>query len=445
VNGSDHVAIVGGGYAGLGVAYQLGKRGVATTIFESEETVGGLAASFDVGGTQLERFYHHWFNSDTTVLRLVRELGLQDCLVRRNSNTGTYCDGRIYRLSGPLDVLRFSPLSLRNRFRLGKLALAAKNTRNWRELESITAEEWLVELGGRRVYDVVWRPLLQGKFGDHAGEIAAVWIWNKLRLRGGSRGKRQREELLYMKGGFARLTRALAERVSAMGCDIRTSTPVRQVKTRAGRVTGLVLGDGTEIVCDTAVVTTAPEPTLNMLEGPPPELAERLRAIPYLASQCVILELDRSLSQTYWLNVNDTQSPFVGVIEHTNFEPADAYGGHHIVYLSKYLPKSHRHFWMGEQPLTAEYADYLPRIFPEFRSEWVLRSHVWRAPYAQPVVLRGYRELVPPRRTEIDGLWLCNMAQVYPEDRGTNYALQHGFECAHEIVAAASERQRVAA
>lgn len=440
------VHIVGGGFAGLGAAYELGKRGIASVVYEASDSVGGLAGTFDVGGTQLEKFYHHWFNNDTTALGLVKELGLEQFLVRKNSNTGSYYANRIHRLSGPLDVLKFKPLPLADRVRLGKLALKARKVKDWEALERITAEEWLISLGGKRVYDVVWKPLLVGKFGEWADQVAAVWIWNKLQLRGGSRGKGQKEELYYLSGGFQRLTDALVQRIKEQGGEIRTGTPVEKVFCEGGQARSLRVADGPEYRAENILVTLPPEQALQVLDGIPLELEQQLNSIPYLAAQCVVLELNRSLSSTYWMNVNDMQAPFVGVIEHTNFEQTSSYGGRHIIYLGKYLPRTHRHYTMPEDAVMDEYIAYLSLMFPEFDRTWVENAHLWRAPYAQPVVLKNYRDRIPPMQTEVEGLWLCNMAQIYPEDRGTNYALRSGFQVAGGIAAAmAGERQPVAA
>src|ERR671917_1167403 len=181
-NRGPHVVVIGAGFAGLSAAWELTRRGVRVTVCEAEEEVGGLAGSFEVGGTRLEKFYLHWFTSDTHVVDLVRELGRQDQVLHRPTRTGMYYAHQFFRLSTPMDVLRFTPLSVLARFRLGLLALRARRVREWRGVEDLTAEEWLVRLGGREVYDSVWKPLLEGKFGQHAPEISAVWFWNKLKL-----------------------------------------------------------------------------------------------------------------------------------------------------------------------------------------------------------------------------------------------------------------------
>ncbi|HKG32135.1 MAG TPA: NAD(P)/FAD-dependent oxidoreductase [Gemmatimonadales bacterium] len=431
--GRSHVVIIGGGFTGLSAAWELSQRGFRVTVCESDDEVGGLAGSFEVGGTRLEKFYHHWFISDTHVVDLVSELGQSDRVLHRATRTGMYYAHQFFRLSTPMDVLRFTPLSPSARVRLGLLALRARRVRHWKELEGLTAEEWLTQLGGREVYEVVWRPLLEGKFGSYASEISAVWFWNKLKLRGGSRGKGGEEVLAYYRGGFAALADQLARAVGERAGTIRVGTPVTGLLVEDGRVAGVQTPEGPIVA--SAVLATPALPIVADLAEPhaAPEYIQSLRRIEYLANLCVVLELDRSLSETYWLNVNDPEFPFVGVIEHTNFEPAESYGGRRLVYLSKYLPVSAELYRWTDDRVVQFSLEHLKRMFPSFSSDWVLATHVWRARYAQPIVVRGYSALIPARQTPLSGLYLSSMAQVYPEDRGTNYAIREGRAAAREI------------
>ena len=431
-----HVVVIGAGFCGLAAAYELGKHGIRTTVLECDGSVGGLAGSFQVGGTRLEKFYHHWFTNDVHVMRIIEELGQTDRVLRRPSRTGMYYAHNFFKLSTPGDLLRFSPLPLRDRVRLGLLALRARRVQDWRSLEDRTAADWLRELGGERVYRVVWEPLLRGKFGDVAEEVAAVWFWNKLKLRGGSRGKGGAEQLVYYRGGFAALAEALAAAVRTQGGAIRTNIPVSGLRVESGRTTGVVTPEGT--VPADGVIATPALPIIADLVSPhvPSEYVERLRRIRYLANVCVVLELDRSLSDIYWLNVNDPSFPFVGVIEHTNFEPASTYAGRHVVYLSKYLPDNDSLYRMSDREVVAFTLKHLRRMFPAVTDDRILGAHVWRARYAQPVVECGYRRLIPDMRTPIRNLFLATMAQIYPEDRGTNYAIRQGWETARALATA---------
>ncbi|MHB1223006.1 MAG: NAD(P)/FAD-dependent oxidoreductase [Gemmatimonadaceae bacterium] len=440
---TPRVAIIGGGFGGLAAAWELTRRGVTPIVLEADDAVGGLAGSFAVNGERLERFYHHWFTSDTQISDLASELGTADRIVYRATRTGLYFANRTFRLSTPLDVLRFTPLPLLARLRLGLLALRARAVTDWRALEDLTAEEWLVGLGGRAVYDVVWQPLLDGKFGPYAGEVSAVWFWNKLKLRGGSRGRGGAERLAYYRGGFAALADRLADGIRAAGGEVRTSQPVHELLVDDGRVVGVEAG-GESIRAD-AVIATPALPIVADLVAPyaPPGYEAGLRRIQYLANVCVVLELDRSLSDSYWLNVNDPRFPFVGVIEHTNFEPAATYGGRHIVYLSKYLPPESELYLMTDDALLDFCVPHLQRMFPRFERGWVQRHHVWRARYAQPVVVPRYGALIPSAVTPLPGLFLCTMAQIYPEDRGTNYAIREGRRMAGVVAHALRSSARL--
>jgi len=458
------VVVIGAGFTGLAAAYELTRLGHRVTVLERDAAVGGLAGSFPVDGERLEKFYHHWFTSDRHIFQLVDELGESDRVLRRATRTGMYHTQRIHRLSTPLDVLRFSPLPFPDRIRLGLLALRARRVRDWRALEDLTAGEWLIRLGGERVYRVVWEPLLRGKFGPYADDVSAVWMWNKLKLRGSSRGRGGGEVLCYYRGGFAALAESVRGAIEASGGRILTGRPVERLLLEDGAVRGVVAGE--PVRADAVVATPAPAVVADLAEagvqasvggvapdagqaaparvgagpggnGPPaacpPDWLARLRGIDYLANLCLVLELDRSLSDTYWLNVNDPSFPFVGVIEHTNFEPSDTYGGRRVVYLSKYLAPEDPLYAMSDDDVLAFSLPHLRRMFPAFEDAWVRRHHVWRARWAQPLVVRHYSVRMPAMETPLPGLFLATMAQIYPEDRGTNYAVREGRKVARMV------------
>lgn len=427
------VAIVGAGFTGLAAAFELARAGFKVNVIEQDSEPGGLAGAFQVGGQKLEKFYHHWFTSDEHITSLVRRLGREPDILSRTTNTGMYYAHRVFRLSRPRDVLAFTPLSFANRLRLGYMTLAARRVSNWQELESLTAKEWLLELCGEQVYRVVWEPLLVGKFGEFADDVSAVWLWNKLKLRGGSRGRGGQEVLAYYKGGFSALASQIIEDVKGHGGVVQLNTGVVAVSAAQGKVTGVVTSNG--FLPARAVLITVPLPLAADLLAPAGVngYGDTLKRIRHLSNICMVLELNRSLSSMYWLNVNDPSFPFVGVIEHTNFEPASTYGGKHIVYLSKYLPGSAELYKMSDSDAIRVGLNALQRMFPEFREEAVTNANVWRADYAQPVVERNYSRLIPAFETPVKNVFLSSMAQIYPEDRGTNYAVRNGMQAANAI------------
>ena len=429
------VAIVGAGFTGLVAALELAKAGKSVCILEADDHPGGLAGTFRFSdGVEVEKFYHHWFNNDLHVLELVRDLGLEGDVLTHPSSTGMYLNGRIWKLSKPMDVLRFKALPLIDRIRLGLLVFQVQLIRDWRKIEHLSIREWLEPLCGKMVYDVIWRPLIRAKFSVFEEEISAVWMWKKLVLRGGTRGKGGGEELCYFRGGFGRLTEKLAERVVELGGVIRYGVPVDGVETADKTVVALRAGSE-RIEAQNFLFTPSLTQIADVFEGEAPrDWLARLRRVRYLGNVCLILRLDRSLSGTYWMNVNDPGFPFVGVIEHTNFDSPENYRGSHIVYLSRYLPV--------EDPIwsysDAEYLEfvlpYLQRMFPDFERNWIIDSAVWRSAYAQPVTEKHYSQYVPGRETPFDNALISTMAQIYPEDRGTNYAIREGKDVSQTLI-----------
>jgi len=433
-----HTAIIGGGFAGLAAAYELAKSGKKVVVLERDAELGGLAGGFKVGNEVLEKFYHHWFNNDKEIFKLIEELGENDNILLRPTRTGMYFANQFFRLSTPLDLLKFDALPFFDRIRLGVAVLRAKSIKDWRKLEGLSAKEWLISLCGQRAYDVVWDPLLVGKFGDVAEDVSAVWFWKKLVLRGGSRSSSGDEVLAYYKGGFAELANRLGAAIRSLGGDIRLNSNATQVRTDGLRTTGVETDDGF-VAADNVIVSTALPITADLMqESAPANYLERLRRVRYLSNVCMVLSLDRSLSDTYWLNVNDPGFPYVGVIEHTNFEPPSSYGGRHIVYLSKYLPPQHAMYQMTDEELVEFSIPHLQKMFPEFDASWIQSVHVWRADYAQPIAERHYSAIVPGRETPFENVYVSTMAQVYPEDRGTNYAVKEGRSLAQQILAKAT-------
>lgn len=425
--------IVGGGFCGLAAAFELARRGLRPTLIEAEDDVGGLASSFSVDGARLERFYHHWFTNDLHLMQLVAELGLSDQLIRRPGRTGMYYANSFFRLASPLDLIAFKPLSPFGRMRLGMLLLAARSVRNWRDLDDRSAADWLRRVCGEEVYRVVWEPLLRGKFGEHAERVSAAWFWSKLRLRGGSRGRTGQEQLVYFKGGFAALAEAMVTSIGQAGGRVITQAAARRLTAADARIAAVVT-DGETFPAD-AVVLALPLPLAADLLATvaPRDYLQRLRRIRHLSNRCLVLELDRSLSELYWININDPSFPFVGIVEHTNFADPAAYGGRRIVYLSRYCLPDDAFLRMNTAQAVAFAVPHLKRMFPTFSESMIRGAHSWQADHAQPIVEVGYSGLVPPHEVPVPGVYLATMAQIYPEDRGTNHAIRDGRKVARLV------------
>lgn len=433
VTGYD-VVIVGAGFTGLTAAYVLSRQGKKVLVAEADTTPGGLAGTFEYSdGVRLEKFYHHWFNHDAYVYRLVKELGLGDDWIRRPSRTGMYVNGRLWRLATPLDLLRFKVLSLADRIRLGRLLFQVRRIKDWQALESLGVRDWLEPLCGQTVYRLVWEPLITAKFSIYAEAVNAAWMWKKLSLRGGSRNDHGSEEMNYLKGGFGRLAEGMASAIEQAGGEMLFGAKVTGVHTKGQQVLGLDTLKG-RIQGRRFLFTPALPIIADIFAGTAdPEWLAELRRVRYLGNMCLVLRLDRRLSSTYWTNVNDPGFPFVGVIEHTNFDTPANYRGTHIVYLSRYLALDDP-VWVGHDEEYFDLAlEHLRRMYPQMARAWVLEYKVWRAEYAQPVPELNYSKYVPGAETPYQNAWISTMAQIYPEDRGTNYAIRQGRDSAERI------------
>jgi protoporphyrinogen oxidase len=428
------VVIVGAGFAGLTAAYELSKRRLKVIVIEADATPGGLAGTFEFSdGVRLEKFYHHWFNNDVHVPELVKDLGMEGDVITMPSRTGMYLNGRIWKLSTPLDLLRFRALSFTDRIRLGLLVLQVRRVRDWRAIEHLSIREWLEPLCGKSVYKVVWEPLVTSKFSLYAEHVSAVWMWKKLVLRGSTRSEGGGEELAYFKGGFGRLAEALVAAIVKAGGVVRYSQRVLEACVDGGRVIALKTDSGMVQGCQ-FLFTPAFSIIADMFQNAAQPLwLQKLRRVRYLGNICLVMRLKRSLSDTYWLNVNDPGFPFVGVIEHTNFDTSDSYKGSHIAYLSRYISPDDPAWAYGEEEYVEFALAHLERMFPAFDRSWLIDRRLWRAEFAQPVAERGYSRYVPGRETPFPNATISTMAHIYPEDRGTNYAIREGRAVAEEI------------
>lgn len=406
--------VLGGGALGLTAALRLAQRGDEVVLFEREETPGGLAAGFRCGDSFLEKFYHHLFRSDTQAIALIEELGLGDRLLWPRPVTATLRGGIVYPLDSPLSVLRFSAIPLLDRLRLGATLAYLKAEPNYHRLERTTADAWIRRYMGPRVHEALWQPLLRSKFGDRYQDIVMSWFWARIHYRSSALG--------YLRHGFQQLYDRLVEEIARLGgttCFRSTVTAIERLETGKIRVST----DGGDHEFDRVISTLPTRLTVQLTPALQGEYGERFNTVESYGAHCVILALDRPLTGIYWLNVNDPGYPFLALVEHTNYMPPQDYGGRHLIYLGNYLPMRDPLFAMSDGEILARYLPAVARINPAFDSSWVTEHWVFKAPFAQPIVTLGYGDRLPPHETPVPDLYLANMSQVYPQDRGQNYSI----------------------
>lgn len=411
--------VIGGGVLGLTAAKLLLEHGHDVVVVERAAVPGGLAASFEIEpGMWLEKFYHHLFRSDRRATALIDELGLSHRLAWSRPATTALVNDRIYQLDSALSVLRFDALPLVDRLRLGGGVAWLRLKPAPGSLERTTASEWMPRAMGRRVYEVVWRPLLQGKFGAAADDVSMAWLWARIHSRTAQLG--------YLRGGFHLMYAALAERVTELGGEVRYNQEVRTIRRRGDCIDVEVVSDGRPAMdsFDRVVSTLPTHLTVRVSPDIPASFAERYPAPRALGAHCLVLSLDRPLSDVYWIGVNDPRYPFLAVVEHTNMLPSADYGGRHLVYLGNYRSHEDPIFRSSTDEIVATFAPFIRRINPAFDKGWIQGAWSFGAPFAQPIVTPAFPGTIPPFDSPVPGLSIANMFQVYPHDRGQNYSIQ---------------------
>jgi len=425
-----NIGIVGAGVAGLAAARILQERGHTVTIFEGRDEVGGQVVTFLVGGEPLECFYHHIFTNDTTVIRYIDELGLGGKLRWIEPRNAHFVQGRPWPFVTPFDLLKFRAIPFTSRVRLGLAAVWLRGKDDGvQRYEGVTARQWMERAVGKKAFAAFWGPLLKGKFAAQADNVGMVWLWNKIYLRFASRkGSGAKESLGYLEGSFKAYYQALADLISARGVTIRLNTPVEQIEAEHGAVTG-IRAAGEFHPFDQVLMTTPNIITKKIAPELPAAYVEVLDRVRYQWATCLVLALDRQLSDYYWLSIGD-DLPFVACVEHTNFMPLERYGGNHVVYLSNYVAPDHPILKMDAEQVLESYLAGLRAINPAFDPSWVREKWLFKDPGGQPVITTHYSQSIPDMRTGVTGLYLSNTTQVYPEDRGQNYSLLLGEKVA---------------
>lgn len=423
-------AIIGAGLAGMAAAYDLRKAGWQVDIYEESDTVGGLAAGFqdETWDWTVDHFYHHWFASDRHILGWMEEMGLRDRVIFPQPVTAVYHNERFYALDSALALLTFPGIPFLDRIRFGAIVALFKIMPDGTVLEKFTAHEWLQKWAGKRVYEKLWKPMLEGKFGPHYRDVNMAWFWARFKARTPRLGT--------YKGGFQAFASDTADQLRTAGVDIRLNTRVQTIGRLPEGGLRIETAGGSEEY-DTCLATTAPQLLAHMAPELPAGYLQKLLKLRSMGAVVVVLALTRQLSRegVYWHNLPKSDGfPFLSLVEHTNYVSEEHFNGDHIIYCGDYCDPEHEYFQLSEAELVDRFVSVLGKFNQDFSTDWVRKSWVFRAGYAQPIPEVNHSAAIPAIRTPIAGLWLASMSQVYPWDRGTNYAVEIGRRAAGDIL-----------
>lgn len=418
--------VVGGGITGLAIAYIAAKSGKKVTVVEGSENFGGLLNTFEVGGNQLEKYYHHFFTHDAEINWLIKDLGIEDKLTYRKTKMGVYHQGKVYDFTTPKDLLSFSPLGWFDKIRFGFTGLYLGKVANWRKNENVSAYKWFEKYAGKKVTKTIWGPLLKMKFGKYAESVPLAWMIGRMKQRMSSRQNGD-EKLGYLDGSLKVLLDTLLSRLKLADAELINNTKVEEIIAANGSIRG-IKANGKALLANQVVITIPSIYMVDMLQAHHAQLAEKVAQVKYFGAVCVVLELTNSLTDAYWLNVADDNAPFGGIIEHTNLISSEQYQGLHLAYLSKYFAEDEPIAQMSEEEIKTLMIAWLPNINPEFKMDWIKKAHVFKTRTGATVCDLNFSEKVSNAKTPIEGLFIANMMHIYPDERSVNNSIRVAAE-----------------
>ena len=415
------LTIIGGGMTGLSAAYLAAKQGYQVTIVEAADKAGGLLNTFEIGGNQLEHYYHHFFTQDAELHWLLKELGLADQTIYKKTTMGVFREGVLYDFNSPFDLLKFKPVGLFDIFRFGMSSLYLGKIAKWKENEGVSTLSWFYKWAGRNMTDALWKPMLDIKFGPYADKVPLAWMIGRLAQRLNSR-KGGDERLAYIGGSWKTLLDTLTGKLKEMGVEILVNEPVEEFIVEEGELKGIKTR--TREFDGGKYLLTIPSLYFEKIKNS--GLDDN--GVEYFGAVCTILELKKSFSRVYWMNVADPGFPFGGIIEHTNFIPKEEYNGSHILYLSRYFAMSEDLATMTDEQIKEKMIPPLKKINPEFSEDWFKNVFVFKTKTAATVCDIGFSEKVPHCKAELKNLYIANMAHIYPDERSTNNSIRVAAE-----------------
>lgn len=419
------IAVIGAGPMGLMATYELLKRGYKVSLYERDDRVGGMSASFDLGGTKIERFYHFICATDHSLFNLLKELNLYDKLRWRETKMGFYFDGKLYQWGDPFSLLKFPKLNLISKIRYGTHVFYTKTIKSWKKLDKIHAHDWLHQWLGKKGYQVLWDSLFRLKFYEYQHDLSAAWIGTRIQRVAKSRKSIFKEELGYLEGGSDTLLNSMEKKIKALGGKIHLKSGIDNVLSENNQVKGVKIKG--EFEPFDVVISTVPTPFIPpMVPDLPFKTRHQIETIKNIGVVCVVLKLKHSFSNYFWMNINDKEIEIPGIIEYTNLNPANE----KVVYLPYYMPQGHHKYsWNDEQFLQEAFA-YLKKINPNFNESWVLAKYVSRYQFAQTVCTTNFFDRLPPMKSELNGFYMADTAFYYPEDRSISESVLVGKKLA---------------
>jgi protoporphyrinogen oxidase len=435
-------AIVGGGLLGMTLARRLVEAGRNVTLFEGADRLGGLASAWNLGDVIWDRHYHVTLLSDIHLRNVLRELDLENEMHWVETRTGFYTDGDLYSMSNTIEFLRFPPLGLIGKLRLGATIFYASRIKNWRKLEKIPVANWLEKLSGRRTFQKIWLPLLRAKLGESYKRASAAFIWATIaRMYAARRTGLKKEMFGYVPGGYARVIKRFGEVLEEMGVKIRTGAVVNRVASEIGGELRVEVEGEIHEAFDQIVLTVPGSVAARVAPQLSTQEKQALNAVEYQGIICASLLLKKPLAGFYVTNITDSFVPFTAVIEMSALVDRKQFGGHSLIYLPKYVAPDDPLFEKSDEDIRASFLEAIARMYPAFERDDVLCFQVSRVRHVFPIPTLNYSDTLPSVETSLPGLHIVNSAQIVNGTLNVNETVQLAEKTATRLL---SLPQRIA-
>ncbi len=398
---------------GLTLAMRMAKQGHDVTLIEAGTSLGGLASVWQLGDIVWDKHYHVTLLSDTRLRNLVEEIGLADELKWVETKTGFYTNDKLYSMSDTAEFLKFPPLKLLEKLRLGGTIFYASKIKNWKRLEKIPVADWLRRWSGQGTFEKIWLPLLRAKLGESYKKTAASFIWAHInRMYKARRSGLKKEMFGYVKGGYSTIINRLAEIMDELNVDVRVDHQIQAVtKNSDGRFTIRFNGQPAEQF-DRVIMTTPNSILSRVCTDLSAEEKSRFDRVEYLGIVCASLLLNKPLSPYYVTNITDSWVPMTAVIEMTTIVDPAELKGHSMVYLPKYVPAEHELFERSDEDIRADFLSALERMYPHFSRTDVLDFKLSRVRSVMAIPTIRYSEILPPMKSTVPGLYVVNSSYI---------------------------------
>lgn len=423
------IGILGGGVSGLALAQRLGSEGHKVTVFDRADRPGGLATYEDHGPFVFDRYYHVILPSDQHLISFLDDIGLKEQLRWKTTLTGFWVDRELHSVSNSLEFLRFKPLSLWSKFRLALTILYCSRINDWKRLESITVEDFLIRHSGRTTYEKMWKPLLLAKLGPSYKRVSAVFIWTYIKRMFSARDSStaSKEQMGHVLGGYKTVFDRLIAVIESQGGDVRLGSEVERISANpSGR--GIDIALKGETARFDKVIFTGPVNVLDQVADPGLiEVEDAGGQVEYLGVQCMALVTRKPLTDFYILNIADERIPFTGLVGMSCILEEQETAGYCLTYLPKYILSTDPELMRPEEELREEFLAGVRLMFPDLDDEDIVSSRIHRAIKVQPLQVLGFSELSPKTTTKHPDFYVHNTAQ-FVNNTLNNNAVIHAVD-----------------